>query len=437
MSEKTLAKPPRRFKFRHRGRLGQVSIYFGKFLRMFLYQNDWKVLPMAALIAATVSMVVRGSFFVTMEGTLKGAFAMTLLSIWNGCFNSIQVICRERPILKREHRSGLHITSYIAGHMLYQGLLCLAQSALTIYVCRMMGVKFPSQGIITKWMLLDMGITVFLITYSADMLSLWISALVRTTTAAMTVMPFILIFQLVFSGGMFSMPEWAGSISEFTISNTGLKCVNALADYNNLPMSSIWTSINRLNKPGKIIPVRVTLGNALDLITDEDIAVIRDLRGRKISANVTVDTALETLGEAVKDIPYAIRADDSGIAYTLSDLVHMVRDYAREVEASDIVLESGATIGEAMDEILNLPFIAQNRDRMLKIDLSIHDLFQMIGEDKLKEFITENSKGINYRKAYIQSAENIRGYWTNLALFSLAFAALAVLTLEFIDKDKR
>jgi hypothetical protein len=29
------------------------------------------------------------------------------------------------------------------------------------------------------------------------------------------------------------------------------------------------------------------------------------------------------------------------------------------------------------------------------------------------------------------------GYWMNLILFVLAFAALATITLEFIDKDKR
>ena len=51
-------------------------------------------------------------------------------------------------------------------------------------------------------MIVDFGISMFLITYASDMLSLWVSSLARTTTAAMTIMPFVLIFQLVFSGGM-------------------------------------------------------------------------------------------------------------------------------------------------------------------------------------------------------------------------------------------
>lgn len=35
-------------------------------------------------------------------------------------------------MIKREHRSGMHISSYIVSHMLYQAFLCLAQTAVTL-----------------------------------------------------------------------------------------------------------------------------------------------------------------------------------------------------------------------------------------------------------------------------------------------------------------
>ena len=110
MSEAVMAEKRQR-KLQYRGRGGQVLIYLGKLLRGFVYQSDWKVMPLAALIAGLVSMVVKRDFFLTMEGTIKGAFALTCVAIWNGCFNSIQVVCRERDIIKREHRSGLHISA--------------------------------------------------------------------------------------------------------------------------------------------------------------------------------------------------------------------------------------------------------------------------------------------------------------------------------------
>ena len=49
----------------HRGRVLQVGIYLRKLLRMFVYQNEWKTFPMAALVAGTVALVIRGSMFVT------------------------------------------------------------------------------------------------------------------------------------------------------------------------------------------------------------------------------------------------------------------------------------------------------------------------------------------------------------------------------------
>ena len=105
-------------KIRHKGRLAQTGIYLGKFLRMFIYQSDWKVLPMAAIIAGVVTFVVGSNLFVTQEGTLTGSFALVCVCIWNGFFNSIQVVCREREIIKREHRAGLHMSSYVGAQMI-------------------------------------------------------------------------------------------------------------------------------------------------------------------------------------------------------------------------------------------------------------------------------------------------------------------------------
>ena len=228
---------------KHRGRLAQTGIYLGKLLRMFVYQNDWKVLPMGAFIAAVVTFVVGANMFVTQEGTFNGAFSLTCVCIWNGFFNSIQVICRERPILKREHRAGLHITAYVASHMVYQLLLCAAQAAITLFICNLVGVKFPTQGVVTRWGVVDMGITLLLTIYAADMFALMISALVHTTTAAMTVMPFMLIFQLVFSGAFFNLEGFAQKLTSLTISRWGMESICASGRYNEQPMVTLWNTL--------------------------------------------------------------------------------------------------------------------------------------------------------------------------------------------------
>ena len=149
------------------GRIDQIRIYLKKFLRMFVYQSDWKVLPIGAVIAALVTFVVGANMFVTQEGTTTGTFALACVCIWNGFFNSIQVVCRERDIVKREHRSGMEVSSYIIAHMLYQLLLCFLQTLITLLICVIAGIKIPGAGVVTPWGIVDVGITILLVTYTA------------------------------------------------------------------------------------------------------------------------------------------------------------------------------------------------------------------------------------------------------------------------------
>ena len=228
---------------RHQGRLAQTGIYLGKFLRMFIYQSDWKVLPMGAVIAAVVTFVVGANLFKTQEGTKLGVFALVCVCIWNGFFNSIQVVCREREIIKREHRAGLHMSAYVAAQMIYQLLLCAAQTVVTLIICRLTGVVIPEAGVITRSGMVDIGITILLITYAADMMALMVSCIVRNTTTAMTTMPFLLIFQLVFSGGFFALQGFAEKIQYLTISHWGMNSLCTIGRYNDLPMVTLWNTL--------------------------------------------------------------------------------------------------------------------------------------------------------------------------------------------------
>ena len=242
---------PRRSPFKlmtggHRGRLAQIPIYLGKNFRMFIFQTDWKVLPMSALIAALIALVVGQNMYVTMEGQFQCSLALTCVCIWNGFFNSIQSVCRERAIIKREHRSGMHISSYVIAHLIYQMFLCAMQALITVVVCKIVGIKFPTEGFITQWFLLDIWITIFLITYASDITSLFISSVVHTTTTAMTVMPFMLIFQLVFSGGAFTLSGPAAWLTNLTISKYGLVALCAQGDYNSLKSVTLWNTIFRI-----------------------------------------------------------------------------------------------------------------------------------------------------------------------------------------------
>ena len=367
---------------RHRRRIDQIGIYFGKLTRMFLYQNDWKVIPMAMLIAAVVSLVVKKDFFVNMEGTLKGALALSCIGIWNGCFNSIQVICRERDVVKREHRSGMHISSYIISHMLYQMILCLLQTVATVVILVAIGIKFPTKGVISDYMLVDIGVTVFLITYAADMMALFISAIVRNTTTAMTIMPFLLIVQLIFSGGIFALPEWSDSIAKFTISHYGLRCIAAEAGFNDLPSTTAWNTLEKMKDSD--VPVSITKGELARMFQNEDVTAIRRLR--ETDVKVTND-------------------------FTVN-------------------------VGEVGDSVIDQYNLTENTEA-ITFSFTIKDMIDRVGEEAMEKYIKEKTSATMRRDYYDQTPKNIAIYWASLAAFALICAALATVALEFIDKDKR
>ncbi len=366
-------------RFHHAGRGSQVLIYLGKQLRFFINESDWKVLPMAAVIAGLVGMVIRRKYFVSMEGTLIGAFALTCVAIWNGCFNSIQSVCRERAIIKREHRSGMHISSYVAAHMIYQLLLCVAQTVLTLFVLRQLDVQIPrgyGSGSITPWKICDIGITMLLISYAADMMSLFLSSISRTTTGAMTLMPFILIFQLVFSGGIIPLPAWSQNLSSCTISNYGIRALAAQGEYNEKPMTSVWNTVS-------------------------------GMRDTEVGGEVTVGQILDTLDSLV------------------------VEQY-RDTEVNQTM-----TVGGIVDLLKNDETLQQQRDRSVMLKTTVGKVMDSIGEENVKNFIQEKTAAAAYKKEYESSDINIIRNWLMLGVFVLAFAALSAIVLELIDKDKR
>ena len=364
---------------RHRSRIAQIRVFFRKFLRMFVYQSDWKTLPMAALIAGLVAFVLRGNFGVNMEGTLMGAFAIACVCIWNGSFNSIQVICRERDVIKREHRSGMHISSYIMAHMMYQLIICILQTVVTLIVMIQMGMKFTGGSLFTPWPAADIGITMLLITYASDMLSLWISSLVHSTTTAMTIMPFVLIFQLVFSGCIFSLPAGIEPIQMLTISSPGLKAAASQTRVNEQPYKAV--------------------SEMMDIVDDID-----------INATVTLGQAMDMLGD---------------------------RDNATIARLGDVSIGNVMTVSEAVDLLAEDAAVQSLRDEGVELTANMGDLIDLAGREETKALVEQKAAEALYDPDYAYTKENIIKNWLHLLIFIAAFALLSTVTLEFIDRDKR
>lgn len=179
--------------------------------------------------------------------------------IWTGLFNSIQLICRERAIIKREHRTGLHISSYVLARMIFDFGLCVAEAVILTAVFDAFR-NFPSHGVIFQWTGFEFFISFTLIIFCADALGILVSCIVKNENAAMTVMPFVLIIQLVMSGMMFALPESAEPIKELTISKWGLTSICSSADLNEIPTADTWEKLNEARKSDESITSWKQLG---------------------------------------------------------------------------------------------------------------------------------------------------------------------------------
>lgn len=111
-------------------------------------------------------------------------------------------------------------------------VLCAIESIIvTVITCLTNLGNLPSNGVLSATFL-ELTITFFLIIYSSDALGLMISSIVKTPNTAMTVMPFILIIQLVMSGMIFELNGLTEIISKLTIAKWGLNAICITANVN-------------------------------------------------------------------------------------------------------------------------------------------------------------------------------------------------------------
>ena len=136
--------------------------------------------------------------------------------------------------------------------MLFEMALSAIESVIvTVITCLTNLSNLPGNGVLCTTFL-ELTITFFLIIYSSDALGLMISSIVKTPNTAMTVMPFVLIIQLVMSGMIFELHGITELISKITIAKWGLNAicitanVNAMENYAPTLASEYEYSINHM-----------------------------------------------------------------------------------------------------------------------------------------------------------------------------------------------
>lgn len=204
-----------------------------------LIKNDLPRLLLIVLqpliIGLLLYIVSDEDIFDIYESTKSMMFALSCSGIWMGLFNSIQEICKERVIIKREYMANLKLPVYILSKIIIQSLIGFLQ-ALILTVVFLTAVGKSGAGILMDHFHAEIFMTVWLTILASMAIGFIVSSVVKTGDKAMAVAPFILIVQLLFSGILFTLEGLGEWISYMTISRWSVEALGSIVNLNDMQL---------------------------------------------------------------------------------------------------------------------------------------------------------------------------------------------------------
>ena len=185
------------------------------------------------LIAALLAMVAAEDVFEIYDSTKSMLFALSCSGIWIGLFDSIQEICKERVIVKREYMANLKLPGYVMSKFTMQAILGLIQGAMLSFTFLKL-VDADCEGVFSDHFQAEIFLTVWLTILASIAMGFVISAVMKTGDKAMTLAPFVLIIQLLFSGILFDLEGIGKIISFCTVSRWSVEGLGSIAHLNDL-----------------------------------------------------------------------------------------------------------------------------------------------------------------------------------------------------------
>ncbi len=132
----------------------------------------------------------------------KYLFIMAFAAAMFGIVNGVREIVKEAPIYRRERTVNLGIVPYMFSKIMVLGLLCLIQSAVLVLV---VNLAAPIQQGIILPAPVEIYITMALTALAGLMLGLMISAIAPNNDRAVSLIPLLLVPQVIFSGILFKL----------------------------------------------------------------------------------------------------------------------------------------------------------------------------------------------------------------------------------------
>ncbi|MGB6299987.1 MAG: ATP-binding cassette domain-containing protein [Rivularia sp. (in: cyanobacteria)] len=162
---------------------------------------------------------------------LRVLFIFACIGIWVGLSSSVREIVKESAIYARERLINLGLLPYLGSKALIRSGLTFLQTLLIVLTV-IIAFKSPEYNLM-PWPV-GLGITTFLTLLASVSLSLMISAAVKNENEANSILPLIMIPQIILSGVLFDLEGLSAKLGWLTISRWSMGAYGALVDVNEM-----------------------------------------------------------------------------------------------------------------------------------------------------------------------------------------------------------
>ena len=212
------------------------------------------LLLQAPIIAIILAIVIKDGVFEDSKPPVdaqKVLFMLAVAAVWLGTNNSAREITKENPVYQRERLVNLRVFAYIMSKVVVLAVLCLVQSILLTGIV-LAKAGFPTGGGLLPAPL-EMLIGVWLTTLGGLAMGLLISSLASNTDKATSIVPIILVPQIILAGLIFPLTGPGQVLSYATVTRWSIDSLGTSADVNRLyykAISNIPFGASTENVPG-------------------------------------------------------------------------------------------------------------------------------------------------------------------------------------------
>src|SRR5215831_11170702 len=198
------ARPPLGSAAWRRAVADQARIFAGRYVR--LVGRDRAALAFSLLqgvaVALLTALAVPKPFSWATEGNAP-MFVFGCAAVWFGMIGAVRELVKERPIWRREFLAGGDMAAYLTSKVTVLGALAAFQ-AFTLTAAAGLTLGLPARGPLGN-SFVTICITLWLAILSGMALGLLVSAAAASADRAMSLVPYLLITQLVLCGVLFRL----------------------------------------------------------------------------------------------------------------------------------------------------------------------------------------------------------------------------------------